>query len=125
MPRRIFSIALLLFEALWLNVIVPGHTRGIVALPGEQCAVCETGVQPACQRCSSAKHRDSHKQPIGDPAAHCAICHFAARVSLPVAIDLTPPKLELIGLLEDRCPARPSAITLSMPYDGRAPPVQA
>ena len=124
MRRRGLTIALLLFEALWLNVIVPGHTRGIVGLPGEQCAACETCADTSCYRCSRTSQGDSHKQPVGDPAAHCAICHFAARVSLPVAIDLTPPKLHLVGLIADECPARPSTIEFSTPYDGRAPPAE-
>lgn len=125
MRCRALRLVLVVFEALWLNVIVPGHQRGAVALPGEPCATCEQQVatgEPCCDNQPVGKHPD---KPRKDPAQHCAICYFAARLSTPVVIDLTPPPLRL---LEVRPPAAGEAHTRLTPvltYDGRGPPVAA
>ena len=127
MRCRATRIALLAFEALWLNVIVPGHSRGAVGLPGESCPLCPAvavssdSVTPkCCDRGSTPDSRDSH--PARDPAAHCSICHFAARATPPPVIDFTPPKPEILAI---RPTASMSALYSRPPaptYLGRAPP---
>jgi hypothetical protein len=87
MHGRSVRIALLAYQALWLCVIVPGHTRGIVVLPGtsRDAACCHApGKSTPCN--SDAPKRQQN----------CAICAFAARLSPAIAIDLTPPPLELL-----------------------------
>jgi hypothetical protein len=122
MRSRVLRIAILLFEALWLNVIVPGHRRGVVALPGERCSTCATQVVVAKACCANKAH--PAKAPDGrDPAEHCAICYFAARLSAPVVIDFTLPPLALIGFAEPRQAEEAPAIHFFATYDGRAPPV--
>jgi hypothetical protein len=120
MRRRGLSIALAIFEAIWLNVVVPGHKRGIVQMPGTSAA----GLCPCCcEQASSAAHPGGSKQNApGGPASTCAICNFAAHLSVPPKVDFTPPPLKLLGPAEAQTARRTiSRITL-IPFDGRGPP---
>ena len=122
MRSRALRILLLVFEALWLNVIVPGHRRGAVPLPGEKCVACEPPKDDCCPEASGST-KSTPSKPV-DPAAHCAICYFAARLSPPPVIDFTPPRPQVVGLAQVPPPiARPSVPFLPT-YDGRAPPRQ-
>jgi len=117
---RTVRVAALIFQALWLNVVVPGHTRGIIRVPGDACPNCSLALSGSSR--AGCVAGGSGKSPAGDPSAHCAICSFAAALAVPPAVDLTPPKLELLdvrplALAHDCCFAR-----LPIPYDGRAPP---
>jgi hypothetical protein len=118
---RHFRVAMLVFQFVWLNVIVPGHRRGVVALPGGHCAACEEGAarnsQPTCPSDSkSGRHLP------GDPAAHCAICFFAARLSPAVAYDFTHPPLRLSGFVPQTAIPIVHCPEFSLTYYGRAPP---
>jgi hypothetical protein len=126
MRRRGLSIALLVFEALWLNVIVPGHTRGIVPLPGSACPRCQAKLALAGHDGlgTSRQHPDDQK-PCGDPAGNCAICHFAVRLTLPPVIDLTPPRLQLIATCPVARAVAPCSLHPKLTYHGRAPPAMA
>jgi prepilin-type processing-associated H-X9-DG protein len=54
MARRA-GIILLLFEAVWLNVILPGHTRGAVAFSGGEPGDGGGSWYVACGRCETTK----------------------------------------------------------------------
>ena len=125
MRWRTLRIAFLLFQALWLNVIVPGHQRGVVALPGESCASCEQsdGSDSKCCEMEQAGKRQDTPAPKGDPALHCAICYFAARVTPPEYIDLTPPPLRFAHQAPIPVAEIRTSIAVVPTYDGRAPPV--
>jgi len=41
-------LVLLLFQAFWLNVVVPGHTRGSVPLPGSCGEAAHVGTVADC-----------------------------------------------------------------------------
>ena len=122
MPHRALRLAFVLFQALWLNVIVPGHRRGQVALPGEACAACEKAVSVACCEMEHGRRQDA-PAPSGDPARHCAICFFAARVTPPDVIDLTPPPLRFAHQVPVPSAEIRTSIARVPPYDGRGPPV--
>ena len=118
-------LALLLFQALWLNVIVPGHTRGVITLPGFEPAPRQAQASASHGCCSSPSPSDpsDDPQPGDGRAANCAICFFAARLTLPPAIDLTPAPLTL---LEIRNFPRAQALISLDPiptYLGRGPPL--
>src|SRR4051812_14093570 len=119
MRGRIGRVALLLFQALWLNVILPGHTRGIITLPGtdraEQTSSC-------CAKPNPIHAKDAPGKPAPKPAA-CAVCFFAARLSLPDGIDLTPPALGLIALSDIPLSRQLAHAPLPLPFDGRGPPL--
>ncbi|HWE01650.1 MAG TPA: hypothetical protein VG326_04510 [Tepidisphaeraceae bacterium] len=117
---RHFRLAMLAFQFLWLNVIVPGHRRGIVALPGDHCRACEQWAVASTKSCpadSKSPQRDSK-----DPAGHCAICFFAARVSPAVTYDFTHPPLRLIAVVQDDSALIAVDPHLILAYHGRAPP---
>jgi hypothetical protein len=112
---RLGHLAFILFQALWLNVVLPGHARGVVVLPG----ACG-GIDRAC--C----HRD---QPLkGDTpakrAANCAVCAFAARLSLPPVVDLELGRLGRIGIVQT--PAAGDLVSLEFlpTYLGCGPPAR-
>ena len=118
---RSFRIALLVFQTLWLNVIVPGHQRGVVSLPGEAQSSCHAAAARPC--CGSGHPGGPNKSgKPGDPALHCAICYFAARVTPTPPIVFAPEPLRLLEVLNpEAAPAR-AAIPFILSYDGRAPP---
>lgn len=98
----------------WLLLVMPGHKRGIVKLPGaevEQSAAsrgascceptpscCDT-VKPCCDTAAD----DETPSPI-DPAKHCAICFLKSHLTDPPALTLYTPYLgeldELAYLIE-------------------------
>jgi hypothetical protein len=119
---RPFRLAVLLFQALWLNVVLPGHSRGAVSVPGGGCEACRIGAEKSsCHQPSPSKPNGSDPAP-GDPASHCAICYFAAMLSLPPAIDLSPPALRFLELRDVPIAERVVSTLFSATYDGRAPP---
>jgi hypothetical protein len=118
--RRAVAIALLIFQSLWLNVVLPGHTRGAVTLPGYE-KPSATSVGHGCCPTSDSDPSDSDK-PDGR-AAHCAVCFFAARLSLPCAIDLTPAPLGLCGEAPNELAESIASLDAQFTYLGRAPPI--
>ena len=116
--RRATTIALVIFQSLWLNVVLPGHTRGAITLPGYEAS---SGSSQGCCKPQDHDSRDSNKPT--DRAAHCAICFFAARLTLPDVIDLNPAPLGLAGDAPDESRDSIASIDLRLTYLGRGPPV--
>src|SRR5690242_20355775 len=126
MLGRALRIALLLFETVWLNAVVPGHTRGIVPLPGTGCAACQTrSGQDGCCMDEEGRKPDAPRHKSGDPAANCAICHFAARVTAPPFVDFTLPPMARVGSVPRFASPAICSLAPLTPYDGRAPPAYA
>ena len=123
MIRRPGILALLVFQALWLNVIVPGHTRGVVTLPGYEPASCHTNAPGGC--CPGRAETQSSDDPTpGDGrAANCAVCFYAVRLTIPPAIDLTPAPLELLEIRDLPRIERLIQADRLTTYLGRAPPL--
>lgn len=124
---RPLRLVILAFQAIWLNAIVPGHTRGGVQVAGSECQACgiapaPLAARPCCHPDTKSSH-DSPRAPIpGDPASHCAICYFAAMLSPAVAVDITHPPLVAVALVE-ALPALAAPRAQVFPtYLGRAPP---
>src|SRR4051794_33155032 len=102
--RRGFTIALLLVEALFFNVIIPGHTRGVIQLAGSQSQAS----------CCASRHGESKQTPCDNKrAANCAICAFAARLTVPLAIDFAPPPTGLVAILRPSAPQLRISATFS------------
>ena len=121
-------IALLVFQAIWLNVIVPGHKRGIVPLPGS-CHANDSCC--AADGCDSEQAPGSHGSDAGgarhtplprDSASHCAICQFAARLTLPPVVDYVPPLLGLALVLDPPAPLSVESVRFPFILHDRAPP---
>jgi hypothetical protein len=113
--RPLTRITLAAYMMFWFGVVIPAHQRGVVTVPGsENC--CE------CCCCQTADAKPSNSQSPQDRSKHCAICDFAAHVTIPPPVDFTLPPL---GLL-DRLPAQIAHDLISrlvlIPFDGRGPP---
>lgn len=137
---RPFRILLLAFQAVWLGAIVPGHTRGVVALPGSGSPAAGGGGSACCApveerscHAGGGESRTAGKSGTGgkgqpgtdDPAqraSHCAVCFFAVRMTLPPVVDLTAPPLELLDVLSPD--VAPDFISLPpvLAYLARGPP---
>src|SRR6476659_2165203 len=91
--RRFCAILLIIFQTVFLNIVVPGHLRGVVTVSGKSsvkglgdlvCGGC------CSKRTESKTHRDGEQgKPTPKDRKECAICFVAATLSNPVAIDLT------------------------------------
>src|SRR5687767_12058669 len=106
MRSRLFRILFVAFQAVWLNAVVPGHTRGVVTIgtgPGvatTEAASCHVA-RPASHRCcpiEQAKKDGAKKDdaPTSEQKGRCAVCVFAARVTPPPVFDLAPPAMALL-----------------------------
>jgi hypothetical protein len=118
--RRSWCAILLIYEALFLNVFIPAHTRGIVQLPGSHAGMaccCDTGESRGEPKKTPT---DKEKQ---NRVENCAICAFAARLTIPPTIDLTLPPLLRLGLIEQLSPRRIELPAFPLRYHGRAPPM--
>jgi hypothetical protein len=111
---RRFCWPLILFQLVWLNVVLPGHTRGLVTV-GQPCE------SPA--RCCAQKSKvPGSKSPTPDQQKRCAICAFAAALSTPPVINIS---LELRDVARSVRISKPASIAspdLCRSHRERAPP---
>jgi hypothetical protein len=110
---------LLAYQFIFLNVILPAHTRGAVTLDGRHTACL------MCCCCGGGKPADNSSAPVPSQRDrdNCALCNFAARLTFVV-----PPNLRLTDfqLLEVLPPAPAPAIVVCPPariHCCRGPPV--
>jgi hypothetical protein len=115
------AVFLLAFETIFLNVIVPGHTRGAVTLTGksELTSLGDLG----CPLCARSDDPSRQKKPSKQDQSECAICHLAVRMFTAPPVDF---RLGEIGLLELIPPpaadAMPVVAALPIPFS-RGPPL--
>jgi hypothetical protein len=119
MFRRASVLALVIFELIWLNVIIPGHTRGCVTMP---CGCSEASPAAACPLCAAADAKGSHHSPTPTDREHCALCFFAAHLSIPPVIDLSAPKLRFLNYVGAQSAKHLFARYVILPFDGTGPP---
>jgi hypothetical protein len=129
MFRRAAIISLVIFEAIWLNVIIPGHTRGAVTMP---CGCGgESPVAAACPFCAVEKtaektaEKTGHHVPTPADREHCALCFFAAHLSIPPVLDLDAPKLRFLNYVGAQSSKHLFAREVILPFDGTGPPASA
>lgn len=86
MGRRAIKFALLLFQAMWLLLVLPGHTRGAISwtrLSG--------GSEPDSHSCCDADD-DAPATPDGEPTReqkkNCAVCYYAAGLTPVPMLDI-------------------------------------
>ncbi|WP_145076728.1 hypothetical protein [Poriferisphaera corsica] len=138
MRTREFKWLMVGLFVLWFAVVVPGHQRGAIALPGERAArgdefgagggIFGDGLFsgsgcPLCVVDENGK-TEGEEEPYKAPTERCAICYITGVLDVPLVIDLTPPPLWEVDYLplEDR----ESVIYISAvfsPISGRAPPL--
>lgn len=126
-PR--FHSLLLFWTLAWFGIVLPGHERGVIRVPGMDAgrgAVVQRGEGASDLRWTALS--SCPLCPVGssggedDPAATCALCQLIATLSVPVPLDLVPTRGEL--LLERSAPgveSAPPRLVLSCSL-GRAPP---
>jgi hypothetical protein len=119
MFRRGAILALLIFEAVWLNVIIPGHTRGCVTMP---CCCSEASSAASCPLCAAAENATKHSPTPAD-RGNCALCFFAAHLSIPPALDLSAPRLLFLNYVRPELAQHLIAREVVMPFDACGPPV--
>src|SRR5436305_12525362 len=114
MRSRAVRVAMIVFQAVWLNAVLPGHTRGVVTLPGgaEDCSSCAAPASAGAGHCCPGDGARRGQPPMAPGrAGRCALCHLAARLTIPPAIDLRPPALQLAEVR----PAQPKPHCVSLP----------
>jgi hypothetical protein len=115
---RVFCAFLLAYQFLFLNVVLPGHTRGAITLSGKSSvhSLADLG----CPFC--ARSNDSKKSPTRQDQSDCAICHLALRITLELPVDLRLTDLGLLYIARPCATATPfAAAVISLPLC-RGPP---
>ena len=98
MRSRALHILVLAWQALWLLVLVPGHTRGQILVPGSAApaAVAHGGpTLSAIEGCCATPDAGQPERPGG----RCAVCQFIASMSTPPTVVLPAAELTLLDLL--------------------------
>ncbi|QQE11651.1 hypothetical protein JD969_19550 [Planctomycetota bacterium] len=104
MRTRVFNWMMVGLFVLWFAVIVPGHQRGAIALPGEKAVRGdEVGAGSgffggsSCPLCVFDEEEGaSGDEPTKAPTERCAICYITGVLDVPLVVDLTPPPLWLV-----------------------------
>jgi hypothetical protein len=121
MRRRAFAIFLALFQAFWLNVVIPGHTRGVVTVPGwDRESQREVSTAHGC--CAAPGEKSEDGSPTSGDRAHCAVCFFAAKLSTPPVIDYTLPPLAALEIAPVAQPHVAAYVSPPLSFDSRGPP---
>ena len=111
--RRAFTTILLVLEALFFNVVIPGHARGMIELPGAD----------RCPACCVARHSPQKNSPTDSQRTqNCAVCAFAAQLIVPPAADFAPPLTGTNEILPPPSAQQFEVAAFPQPYFGRAPP---
>jgi len=122
----------ILFQCVWLNAVLPGHTRGVVTLPGTggdaraagAGAAAAAGETHAC--CSGAAKttgKNNGTPARKPPTGSCAICFFAAHMATPPPAIDPPAPLGLREILPAHAPATARSFAYPFAYLGRGPPL--
>jgi hypothetical protein len=116
MRGRPLRISLLFVQVVWLNAVLPGHTRGQIVMPGGEAAAVRT--------CHRTDRPCSSKDPATpERKARCAVCFFAIRmVSVPVIV-LQAPELELLAIHAVPDVLTPADALNHLPERDRGPPM--
>jgi hypothetical protein len=123
-PRSIVAILLLAYQAAFLNVFVPVHTRGMITLDTRAAAATAT-LAPRHGCCPPRSNDRNPAVPTPADRAGCAICHLATHYTPPPAADLRPAPLGLTDVLPPPASQSATRPALILPYHGRAPPASA
>ncbi|MFK7790537.1 MAG: hypothetical protein AB8C95_13720 [Phycisphaeraceae bacterium] len=121
-------LVILVWFSGWLLMVMPGHKRGIVTLPGAEIEQAQAEASSSCcepkPSCCDLPTGDCEEPPKPiDPAKHCAICFLKSHMTDPPAVVLYTPYLgeldELAYLIESSILDELTSSTLMR---GRAPP---
>lgn len=127
-PR--FHNLILLWAIAWFGVVLPGHERGVIRVPGAPTVLrtdterrvasgeLQLSALSACPLCPLSRSGEDGE----DPASTCALCQLIATLSVPVPFDPVPTAgerlIERPRIHDFSAPLRP-VLARSL---GRAPP---
>jgi hypothetical protein len=114
---RPFAAGFLLYQIIFFNVFLPGHTRGAITLDGRRASCCCCGSPDA-----GGSTGDSKRSPSPRDRENCAVCHFAARVMPTPIASFCPLKLGLLEVLPAPTPVLPITPDPIPTYQSRGPP---
>lgn len=116
---------LIVFLFLWLNVVLPGHTRGMITVPGSS-PTAQAETPDACCSVGGKKTPDPAKAPTEAPTQdekrRCAVCFFAAALDLPPVVTFDHSPRGLLAVLPLAEHEHVESLLVLRPYHGRAPP---
>ncbi|MCC6578931.1 MAG: hypothetical protein IT440_00695 [Phycisphaeraceae bacterium] len=124
-----------MWSLLWFGMIMPGHTRGSIRVPGAERTPTIGSARSCCSRMGQPKpvqdtrpvdsKGDSGENSPGNSGGpgKCAICYLVATLDVPPPADVNPALTECLNWINDRCPARPVVADVVSPCLTRAPPI--
>ncbi|NBC11252.1 MAG: hypothetical protein GVY24_05875 [Planctomycetes bacterium] len=107
MRRKALRILALAWVLAWFGIVLPGHQRGAVRLPGQSSDTTEaetTAAAPGGKPCPLCVREPGGGEGDDSPAVPirggcCAICQFMATLSTPPIFVFDPPDSYLLDLL--------------------------
>jgi hypothetical protein len=116
--RKVFIFVLAAFWTLWMNVLLPGHTRGLITVAGYQ----EGAAAKACCMDEEGAGEKKSQGPSKERVANCALCAFAAHLTTPPVLDLVARPGDLLCLLPEPRVEGVTTLELVLAYMERGPP---
>ena len=113
--RRLIFGLLLVYQAFFLNVFLPGHVRGSITLVGKRTTA-------SCCSEEAPRRADGATAPSQGDKANCAVCHFAAGLIPVPPLDLTLPPLGLLDVLPPPTPIVAASVEAIRTYLACGPP---
>jgi hypothetical protein len=118
--NKAIALFLLVFQGVFLNIVVPGHVRGVITLSGKNSVT--SLVDLGCPCCCRPSKHDPNTTPSDKDKSECAICHIAAALTLPPVMDFAPPLLCLARVRETTAPTLTPLLRVQFVRQDRAPP---
>lgn len=128
MQSKNLRILLLAIFGLWFGIIVPGHERGVITVPGFKPACHGTSCDDVqadaakARACGDCPTDSRSKESQRERARHCAVCQSVGVLGTPVVILFAPATVELIGCLPLPAYQSVAGIDLSDLTRSRGPP---
>ena len=82
MEWRLFKIGLLAFQTMWLVLVLPGHTRGMISWT-------RASASDACCTVDHRPVRGPDGQPTQEQQKNCAVCYYAVGLTPPPVLELS------------------------------------
>jgi hypothetical protein len=111
---------LILAQALFLIVIVPGHTRGMIRLSGKAPPGGHALMFDSCCAPSQPVTNGGKTQPMD--RSDCAICAIAVALTAAIVLVLLMDFLGVARIWRGWVEWRPSSLAVVRVYQGRGPP---
>jgi hypothetical protein len=118
---RLLRLILAIYVFAWLNIIVPGHTRGAITVAGSE----KTGKTQLASCCSTSTSKSKDGNPTPDQKQRCGVCFVAAIYTIPVIYRFHVDLLELTQILHDRAVSQLLKLDFPTPFWPVGPPVGA